>query len=283
MHARRGTLCVLIGTGLLPVYGCLVIDIGGSLGTKLWVEETRTLELSLEDIDTFVAQTHNGSIRVRGVAGPGSAKATVTLKAGGKSTEDAEACLEALDLVSNSQNRTRDLRLTWKHPRKRRWAARADMTIQLPPDIAVRAATHNGAVTIEGMSEACEVLTHNGPIEVADNAAVSAITHNGHIIARIQGSTVHLETSNGRIEAQLRGPSAVDGSIITHNGHIRLAVDPQVSTDLECRTSNGRIRTQGAPLQDFAQSRYSLRARLGLGGAHLAVATHNGNIDVLAK
>ena len=72
---------------------------------------------------------------------------------------------------------------------------------------------------------------------------------------------------------------ALDGTITTHNGGVKVFVGANTSSNLDCRTHNGSIRCK-APLSDEHRSRRRLTGRLGGGDGELAVTTHNGGVRV---
>lgn len=273
---------------------------------KAWVEESQLIELSAADISALRAITDNGRVRVRGTnAASNAIEATAHMRAGGASDEDAQAALDAIEIVTTVEdNGVQVLRWDWPEDRPRDWAAEVSFEVTVPAHLSVTIETENGEIDVLGVAGDLRLASANGRITLDNEAAlnigepdIQAETQNGEIRARCQASRLELTTQNGRIDARtsaeklhlqssngmvtvgLTDAGPVGGSIQTENGSVRLEIADGVSTELECRTMNGQIRSK-IELADQDRKRLYLRGRLGSGGGELKLETSNGSIEI---
>lgn len=254
-----------------------------SWGPKTWVKETRTLELDPSGLGTLACKTHNGSVRVTGgPAAEGGVKVTAQIKAGGSNTEDAERCLEAIELTSVRDGDKHRLGWRFREKKHRHWGAQVAFTITQPGGLRSEVVTHNGRVEISGVGGGISARTHNGRVTLTDCAGdLMAETHNGGIVAKVESNNVSLETHNGGIEVVVDAEGSVAGEIITHNGSVSVTLSEDASTRVNCKTHNGRVR----PASSYKTISESKRRReyvgeRGSGSGRLAVRTHNGSITL---
>lgn len=290
---------MVLWAGLLPLTssGCII----GSFGSKVWtppVTEQRSLDA--DDLKALEIRTHNGSIQFTGQAGStAQTEITITMKAGGKTLEDAQAALDAMEVfLESSGEGTWQLGWRWIGRKHRSWGASVSFDITGPGTILIDAETHNGAIKILGAERDVRVVshngavnahtsdgslyarTHNGPLEVsAGGEKLYAKTHNGRVTATFAGEELTLVSHNGRIVAGLEECGAISGKIETHNGGVELTLGENISTHLTCQANNGRIRFD-LPVQTITKSRRNLEARLGEGHGNLSVTTHNGGVRI---
>lgn len=121
----------------------------------------------------------------------------------------------------------------------------------------------------------------NATIRAEDlTANVRAQTVNGSVrLSTSQGASA--KTVNGSIRASF-GETSWEGEAVfeTMNGSIRLEVPAQINVNLEIRTSNGRITTEGLPITTTRSSRRRVEGTLGEGGPDLRLKTVNGSITL---
>jgi hypothetical protein len=89
---------------------------------------------------------------------------------------------------------------------------------------------------------------------------------------------VEAETSGGGIDASLARGNARGGSLATSGGGIEVALDPDLS--LEVQAEGNDVRTD-VPIRIVGEvSRHSLRGTLGSGGALLRLHTSGGGVRI---
>ncbi len=273
-----------LATLVLSNAGCIVIANGGwCLGCSktVWTEtETEQLALHPTGLRALEVRTHNGSINFQAQpADSAEAFVTVSKKAGGRTPAEAQEALEALEVfVEPDGDGTQRIGWRWRGVKRPSWRQQVSFDILAPGNIRFDGKTHNGPVEVRGISGDVRVVTHNGRIDVESaDGKLYARTHNGPISATYTGDDVTLKTHNGRVVADFNRCRALDGSISTHNGGVKVIVGDDASFVLEARTHNGAISCQ-VPLTDSEASRRKLTGRIGDGEGSLAVTTHNGSV-----
>jgi len=278
---------MIAGFGLmlsLASSGCIVViaDVDDWEGWGKRVTTATTEERSFETngISAVNIETHNGSITFDGQTDGGAGQVTITKKAGGRTQDEADAAMEAIELVFEPKGDTFEMSWRWKTPRKRGWNGDVSFAVRSPGHLDLSTETHNGPITVAGATGAVEVESHNGEIKVnASGKSLEIEAHNGEIEAIYSGPSVTLNAHNGAITADLSGCREVTGDVSSHNGDVRVSVGKETSATVEARTDNGGIECS-APLSDLKKSRRSLGGKLGAGGGKLEVETHNGAIAI---
>lgn len=248
----------------------------------VWVEETADFSVPAADVTELNIRTHNGRVEVNGEADREEIVVEVTKKAGGLTVTSAQACLDAIEIVSDSGSAGRHrLGWRWQGIRAPDWRARVSFSINAPTRLAVDVETHNGGIVVEGIDGECDLDTHNGSVSAVCGAEpLRAHTHNGSIHATTAAEEIVLTSHNGRIEVDAAQSKLLGGRVVTHNGRIRLRVNEETGADISCITHNGRI-TSEVPLRVTLMRRGRARGTLGDGGPDLHIETHNGSIRIL--
>jgi hypothetical protein len=274
-------LLVACGTVFPFLTGCVVVigDGGwGCGGPRVHTTASEELALDTAGVTALEVRTHNGTIDFQGQdAGPGSV--TITKKAGGRTAEDAQEAMDAIEVfVEPAGAGITRMGWKWKVPKRTRWSGEVNFAIRAPRALRLDAETHNGAMDIAAVEGDVRAETHNGRIKVnSGRGALNARTHNGAITATYAGPRIALETHNGEIVADISRCAALTGDVTTHNGAVRLSVGGETSAAVRLQTNNGEVRTE-VPLTDHEQSRGRLTGKLGSGSGRLDVTTHNGEI-----
>jgi hypothetical protein len=227
-------------------------------------------------------RTHNGTITFDGQpSGSTGGMVMVTKKAGGRNSEDADAAFNAIEVfVERVGEDTQRIGWKWRGIKRPAWSARVSFDIKAPGQLSLTAKTHNGAVTIMGVTGDVRAETHNGPVNVnSRDGELYAETHNGRITATYSGSDITLTTHNGTITADLNQCETVAGDITTHNGGVQVVVGNDTSTTLDCRTHNGSIEVD-VPIKQSKMSKRRLTGTIGSGDGNLNVTTHNGSVRI---
>ena len=143
-------------------------------------------------------------------------------------------------------------------------AERNDVSVELevtvPDGVPLTVQTVNGAIDVTSVGGDVTARTVNGSIAVSTSGHARAKTVNGAIQATLG-------------TADWTGETAFE----TVNGSITVDIPSDASTDIEVRTSNGRI-TSELPITVRRSTRGRLEGTLGAGGRTLTVTTVNGAV-----
>jgi DUF4097 and DUF4098 domain-containing protein YvlB len=158
--------------------------------------------------------------------------------------------------------------------------------------------TASGSVSATDVGEDVQINSVSGSVNVSNtkgDVRVNAIA--GSIQIAGPGGRVEADTASGAVEIQgasndlkahaasgrvvVRGNPAANSywELKTASGSIQLIVPPTASFNLSAQAVSGEIRTD-IPIMIEEQSKHSLRARMGNGGAHVDVQTVSGEIRV---
>jgi hypothetical protein len=266
----------VLGLGFVLVTGC-------SMGSVIWTDNvTEELRIDATGLSRLELQTHNGAIECKGRPdGEPAAVVKVTKKAGGLTIEDAKHALAAIDVqVEQTADGVKQVAWKWRTGPKPNWSANVKYEVDAPASLALDIQTHNGSVEVAGVSANVKAVSHNGSVKVQSSGGSLRIeTHNGGINAAYEGADLALLTHNGHVTADLSRCKSTAGEISSSNGGISLTVGKELSADLSCSTSNGRIDCD-VPYKGEHASRSKLVGRLGEGGRTLTISTSNGSIRI---
>lgn len=225
---------------------------------------TRTVDLTIPAAGLVALQctSHNGDIQVLGNPTATEVRLHAELSARGHSQAEAEDNLRQLRVAHEVVDGK--LRIAGEHPEGMFWNYSPSFAFRLevPAQVAVTLASHNGGLTVRGTRGDQRLETHNGGIE-----------------AEVDARQVHVETHNGRVGLDVRTKGPIDGTIETHNGGVDVRFGADASTTLTASTHNGGI-TPPDRMQDARITERSLRARIGDGSGALSVTTHNGDVRI---
>ncbi len=285
MNMRRKL--VLGWAAVIPLWasGCIIVAVDGGGwscgGPLIWTEATEERPIDTAGLTTLEVVTHNGAVDFQSQPPDGAASVTITKKAGGTTRADAEEALAAIDVfVEPPGNGKTRIGWKWKTPKRSRWSGDVSFAIRAPGTINLDVETHNGTITAAEVTGDVRAVSHNGQVTVRSSGGkLNAESHNGDVDVKYAGPQWTVGTHNGEASVDLSGCAAVTGSIISHNGEVRLAVGKDTATTLKCQTQNGGIHCD-APLTDREKSAGQLTGKLGSGGGILGVETHNGSIRV---
>jgi DUF4097 and DUF4098 domain-containing protein YvlB len=284
---------------MAPAYG-LILAGCVTTGPLVWVEQVDESTIPAGALDQLELRTHNGEIKVTGDAEREDILVTVHRKVGGRDEASALACRDAIEIRSEaSGERGHSISWVWKMRKQRDWVTRVSYTVEMPARLALRAGTYNGAVNVETVDGSCDLSTHNGAVTARSvKGACQVKTHNGFVEIEAADEPVFVRSHNGPIKVATAAPSidlwshngsiAVDaeasrqfgGQITSHNGLVRVTVGSEASTQITCKSHNGRIKCE-APLRDVETARRYAKGTLGKGGPALRITTFNGPIKVV--
>jgi len=138
----------------------------------------------------------------------------------------------------------------------------------------------NGRIEAEDISGATDASTSNGRIDLEKiTGAVSATTSNGSVEISSCPLITDIHTSNARIEAEILQINS-DLDIRTSNGKIILYISSNVDSEVEASTNNGRITSDHPRLKIDTSSKEYIKGKLGSGGKNLMLRTSNSNIQI---
>lgn len=251
---------------------------------NVWTDSvTDRIVLDGTQITAMDVVTSNGSIEFTGDSAASDAPVIeFTKKAGARTIAGAKEALAAIDVyVEPDEDGARRIGWKWKQPKRSSWSAQVNFKIRAAPEISFDATSHNGAIDAAQAAGDLKLVTHNGRIHAdSKGERLAATSHNGRISVSFSGKHVSLMTHNGALTADLARCEAVEGSIQTANGAIQVAVGPDTSANLSCRTDNGSIASSATLNGVTRYSNNSLKGTLGQGGGMLAVSTNNGSIKI---
>ena len=270
-------------------FGCLLclimfmagcISIGGCL---MQAKYERTVQLSapLSPGSAFEAQTHNGSITIKGAdVNECSLTATIVTRA----ATDEEA-LELSDKVNVTLVPSGN-KLTVKIDKPTNLINKSvsvSLDVQVPNQTDLDLITHNGAVEISDITGQLDATTHNGKVTCERISGTTIFeTHNGSVTCNEISGNTKLKSHNGSVKAFYTSdaPSVCDISMVTHNGSIELQTPPSLSAKIDVSTHNGSINTDLPITVSGKISKRELKGTIGAGEGQLQLETHNGSIRI---
>ncbi len=270
---------VCLVTLVVAVAGCCIQV--GCLPASAKYERTVQLSAPFAAGSSFEAQTHNGSITIRGgETADCNVIAQITARAG--SDEEAKKLADETKVTLEPSGN----KLTAKVQQPSCFmnqSVSVSFDVTLPNQANLELTTHNGSVDITNITGQVNATTHNGRV-TADSVsgAMKLQTHNGKITCKEISGDMELLTHNGSVEADCsKSASAVcDISIVTHNGGIDFTAPPNLSAEVDVSTHNGSIDTDLPITVTGEVSKRQLRGTISQGQGKLRLETHNGSIKI---
>jgi len=145
------------------------------------------------------------------------------------------------------------------------WSVGYRISVPRKNDLAL--ASHNGGVSVTGVTGRLTFETSNGGVRLAD-----------------VGGDVRGTTRNGGVSVVLGG-QRWDGAgldVETTNGGVTLAIPDGYRAQLETRTTNGGVRSD-YPVTVQGDLRRGISTTLGAGGATVRVRTVNGGLTITRR
>lgn len=274
LHKTGTPLALVFALALSPTLA------GCNVGPKHWIEDQREFSIPAASLEQLEVLTHNGDVQVIGQTDVDQVAVKVRIRAGGATPDDAQAALDAIDLRSETAGAAHKLHWKWIGDKAPSWGASVAFDVELPGRLVTRVETHNGKVTARDLAAKTSLKSHNGGVMATHlTGPIDVETHNGRIEVQTSNGDIALRTHNGRVAIDTRGAANLAGQVVSHNGGLRVRVDPTVSTVLSCETHNGSIDIS-LPLQSAKMSKHKVTGTLGDGGGTLHLETHNGSIHV---
>ena len=244
---------------------------------------TDNLSAAMEAGSAFSAETHNGSITVRGAdIADCNVVATVTARAG-MTAEEAQEVADKVKVTLEPAGA--GLAVKIEKPRlapNQSIAVSLDVTV--PNNTDLQLTTHNGSIEIAGITGSLNGATHNGKVvarRVSGKATLG--THNGSITCREIAGDARVETHNGHVDVSYSAAASpvCQISITTYNGSIEFAGPPNLSATVDASTHNGSIRSDlPVVVAGELRRKNQLQGKIGAGEGKLRLRTHNGSIRI---
>lgn len=161
-------------------------------------------------------------------------------------------------------------------------SSRIDIRTDYTKDHVSNAAAVEYTITVPRKVRLDKVTTVNGSVEVKDvRSSVNASTVNGKVLVDGAAGDLKLQSVNGALRASL-GQIGRKVSLDCVNCEIELTLPSDTQAEVDASTVHGSIDTQfDIPVK---RPRYgpgtSVKARLGNGGANVALHTVNGAIKI---
>ncbi|MBN2316717.1 MAG: hypothetical protein JXM79_22510 [Sedimentisphaerales bacterium] len=244
-------------------------------------ERTVQLTSPMSPGSTFAAQTHNGSITIKGdEVTDCNLVATIITQAPTEKEARELSDQVKVTLVPSDQ------RLTLKIDKPEQLINKSvsvTLDVKVPNKTSLELLTHNGTVKITDTTGRLNATTHNGKV-IAQNISGTILlrTHNGSVDCRDISGDAKLLTHNGGIEAvySQNAPPACHVSLVTHNGAVGFTAPPGVSAKVDASTHNGSIRTDLPITATGKKSKTKLTGTIGTGEGNMHLETHNGSIQI---
>lgn len=268
--------CVLCLLTLLT--GCIYI---GSCAMQERYERTVQLSAPLSPGSTFAAQTHNGSITLRGVEAA-ECNLTATIVGQAASQEDAQELAEATQVTLEPSGNKLVVKID-KPTLRMNQSVSVGLNGTVPNKTDLELLTHNGSVELAHITGRVNATTHNGKV-TAENVtgALVLATHNGSVHCTEVSGDAQLKTHNGSVKAYYvqAAPSVCDISIVSYNGSIEFSAPDNFSAQVEATTHNGSVHTE-LPITVVGKvSKNEMKGTIGAGQGKLHLETHNGSIQI---
>ncbi len=281
MKNERSTkaLVVCLVTAAIAVTGCCIRI--GCWPASAKYERTVQLSAPLSPGSVFAAQTHNGSITIRGGE---TADCNVTAKITAQAGSDKEARKLAEETKVTLEPSGNKLTAKIQQPTCiMNQSVSVSLDVTLPTQTGLELTTHNGTVSITNITGRIDATTHNGSITTEGvSGAIKLRTHNGRITCKEISGDMELLTHNSSVEAACsKSASPVCNiSIVTHNGGIDFTAPPNLSAAVEVSTHNGSIDSDLSITAIGEVNKRELRGTIGKGQGKLHLETHNGSIKI---
>lgn len=148
--------------------------------------------------------------------------------------------------------------------RRRRSGWAVSYEVYVPRRMNLEAITHNGGVSVDGVTGRMDLRAVNGSVTVTN-----------------AGGDVRAETTNGSVRASLSGTTWTGNylDLETTNGSVTLDIPRNFNAQLETGTVNGGLHID-FPVTVQGRIRDRLSTRLGAGGPRVTARTTNGTVRI---
>jgi hypothetical protein len=279
-HYKKVPLFCFIWVSITLINFCVINE---SYAREFKHEKIMELKEPLTTGGSFEAETHNGSITIRGEdVSTCNVKATIIARA--KTKEKAQEIAEKVIIeLEPSDNKI----VTRVEKPKAVWTQSYNISVNLdvtvPNEVNLELTTHNGPIEIENINGEINNKTHNGSIKTTRvSGTIKLKTHNGSITCNEISGKTELRTHNGKVNASYSKTAVpiCDISMITHNGGIKFIAPPEFSATVDISSHNGSIESDLPILIKGKISGNNIEGTIGKGEGKLYLRTHNGAIKI---
>lgn len=266
---------------------CLLIFLNGcSFGMGSWMSAKyeRTIQLSapMAPGSTLAAQTHNGSVTIRGVD-VADCNLTATIVGQASTDEVARELAEKTQVTLVASDKKLTVKID-KPITRTNQSVSVSLNGTVSNKTNLEFMTHNGAIEITHITGRVNATTHNGKVTAENVSGVVVLeTHNGSVNCTEVSGDVQLKTHNGGVKVSYSQAATEVRTIsaITHNGSVEFAAPPGFSAQVEASTHNGSVHTD-LPITVVGKvSKNELKGTIGTGQASkLHLETYNGSIKI---
>lgn len=248
---------------LITFSSCIIIDPDEDVtNTNHSASEPFSYEVTVKNQNQFVLEGINGEVEVIGVEKVASAQITGERIVRSDSDEDANACLNELEVrLIESSDEIYVKTVQPKESHGRQYIVNYHITI--PNDWNVTIGHVNGNIEIKNFADDVSVGSVNGNVE----------------LEAIAGS-VSVGLTNGNIKAEVVLPLQGKCSLCTVNGLIGVEIPKNTSAEFSASVINGTVSVNGLTLTNMQTSRQSTSGILGTGQGNITLVTVNGTINV---
>jgi hypothetical protein len=254
------------------------------MGSRMSAKYERTIQLSapLAPGSTFAAQTHNGSITIKG-ADVVDCNLTATIVGQASTDEVARELAEKTQVTLVASDKKLTIKID-KPTTRTNQSVSVSLNGTVPNKTDLELLTHNGGIEIANVTGRAGAATHNGKI-TAENISGTVVleTHNGSVNCMDVSGDAQLKTHNGGVKVSYSQAATEVRAIsaITHNGSVEFAAPPGFSAQVEASTHNGSVHTDLPVTVVGKVSKNELKGTIGAGqGGKLHLETYNGSIRI---
>lgn len=205
---KNGTL-VMLGVATLVACSAHRSTVYGHLSGGIDAERTETRDLALRAGDRLDLSTPHGAITVRSEPGA-SSRLAATLRASGRSREEAEQVLQGYSIVVDEDDGATRVRLRGEPVRLRgddgrlSLGAVVDYVVTVPEGVDVHADSSSGDIRVGGAVGACRLDTRYGSIEL-EGAKGDVSLHSGSgdlALQSVAGGRVNVDSGYGTVRME---------------------------------------------------------------------------------
>lgn len=253
--------CLLGGAFLFALLGCPGDPSGPALG-DVEVSEAFSFNVDAGAVDALTLEGVNGEVRIVGDPARTMARIEGRRRVRSDSRSDAQAFLDQVTVEVLEEGDTLEVR-TRQPSRSGGRQVVVDYEVAVPAALAIRIASINGDLSVEGIESSVAVTHVNGWISLAG------------LVGNAEAALV-----NGGISADVSPPAGGLIDLRTVNGEITLDVPASVSALLAATVVNGTVSVQGLTITDAETSPRSVSGTLGGGNGLIELALVNGTITL---
>ena len=249
---------------VLVFFGCDG-DINGPGRFDVEVSAPFTFEMDAVAASGLTLEGVNGAVRIVGDASGTVARIEGRRRVRSGSRADAQDFLDRVSVEALDEGDTIAVRTRQPSQAGGRQVI-VDYEVTVPARMAIRLASVNGELLVDGFQGTVTVAQVNGEIS----------------LTRL-GGDVEAGLVNGGIVADLAPPPGGEIDLHVVNGTVGLDLPISVSAWLDARVVNGSVSVRGLTLTGGSSTTRSVSGRLGSGDGQIDLSATNGTITVRGR